>query len=90
MRIAARGASTSTYPMQQLALGSLSEQYFVDLGAMLSAYGGGRIGEPARSFFRRGRRDGFPIYRVLLDARATNSSTFESKSLRMGDWFDFL
>ena len=30
------------------------------------------------------------FYRVLLDARATNSSSFESKSFRTGDWFDFL
>jgi len=30
------------------------------------------------------------FYRVLLDARATNSSNLESKSFRAGDWFDFL
>jgi hypothetical protein len=29
-------------------------------------------------------------YRVLFDARATNSSNLESKSFRMGDSFDFL
>jgi hypothetical protein len=34
--------------------------------------------------------DGLPFYRVLLDARATNSSNLESKSFRAGDWFDFL
>ena len=32
----------------------------------------------------------FDFYRVLFDARATNSSNLESKSFRMGDWFDFL
>ncbi len=30
------------------------------------------------------------FYRVLFDARATNSSNLESKSFRMGDSFDFL
>jgi hypothetical protein len=29
-------------------------------------------------------------YRVLFETRATNSSNLESKSLRIGDWFDFL
>ena len=29
-------------------------------------------------------------YRVCFETRATNSSNFESKSFRMGDWFDFL
>jgi hypothetical protein len=33
---------------------------------------------------------GREFYRVLFDARATNSSNLESKSFRMGDWFDFL
>jgi hypothetical protein len=32
----------------------------------------------------------FRVYRVLFDARATNSSNLDSKSLRIGDWFDFL
>ena len=32
----------------------------------------------------------FGFYRVLFDARATNSSNLESRSFRMGDWFDFL
>ena len=32
----------------------------------------------------------FKFYGVLFDARATNSSNLESKSFRMGDWFDFL
>ena len=32
----------------------------------------------------------FEFYRVFFDARATNSSTLESKSFRMEDWFDFL
>src|SRR6266852_5295294 len=32
----------------------------------------------------------FEFYRVLSDTRATNSSNLESKSFRMGDWFDFL
>jgi hypothetical protein len=32
----------------------------------------------------------FEFYRVLSDTRATNSSNLESKSLRMGDGFDFL
>jgi hypothetical protein len=32
---------------------------------------------------------GFESYRVF-DARATNSSNLESKSFRIGDWFDFL
>ena len=32
----------------------------------------------------------FELYRVLFNARATNSSNLESKSFRMGDWFDFL
>jgi len=32
----------------------------------------------------------FEFYRVLFDARATNSSNLESKSFRTGDWFDFL
>jgi len=30
------------------------------------------------------------FYRVLFDARATSSSSFDRKSFRMGDWFDFL
>jgi hypothetical protein len=30
------------------------------------------------------------LYRVFFETRATNSSNLESKSLRMGDWFDFL
>ena len=30
------------------------------------------------------------FYRVLFDARAINSSNLESKSLRIGDWLDFL
>jgi len=48
---AAHGDSRSPYLMQQAALGSLSNQYFVVLRAMLSAYARGRIGEPAlRSF----------------------------------------
>jgi hypothetical protein len=33
---------------------------------------------------------GDEFYRIFFDARATNSSTLESKSLRIGDWFDFL
>jgi hypothetical protein len=32
----------------------------------------------------------FEFYRALWDTRATNSSNFESKSYRTGDWFDFL
>jgi len=32
----------------------------------------------------------FGFYRVLFDARATNSSNLESNSFRTGDWFDFL
>ena len=28
------------------------------------------------------------LYRILLKTRATNSSNLESKSFRMGDWFD--
>jgi len=32
----------------------------------------------------------FECYQVLFDARTTNSSTLESKSLRIGDLFDFL
>ena len=32
----------------------------------------------------------FEFYRLLFDARATNSSNLESKSLRIGDWFAFL
>ena len=36
-----------------------------------------------------------PAYRLgllsdAIDARATDSSNFESKSIRMGDWFDIL
>jgi len=32
----------------------------------------------------------FALYRVLFDARATNSSNLESKSFNTEDWFDFL
>jgi len=32
----------------------------------------------------------FEFYRFLFDTRATNSSNLESRSFRMGDWFDFL
>ena len=31
----------------------------------------------------------FEFYRVLIEARATNSSNLESKSFRIGDWFNF-
>jgi hypothetical protein len=40
--------------------------------------------------YRATRWDASRVYRVLFDARATNSSNLESKSFRMGDWFDFL
>ncbi len=30
------------------------------------------------------------FYWVFFETRATNSSNLESKSFRMGDWFDFL
>jgi len=39
---------------------------------------------------RDSNRKALEFYRVLFDARATNSSNLESKSFRMGDWFDFL
>ena len=32
----------------------------------------------------------YPIYLALPEARATSSSTFESKSFKIGDRFDFL
>ncbi len=32
----------------------------------------------------------FGFYRVLFEARATNSSNLESNNFRTGDWFDFL
>jgi len=32
----------------------------------------------------------FGSYRFFFETRATNSSNLESKSFRMGDWFDFL
>jgi hypothetical protein len=35
-------------------------------------------------------KDGCEFYRVVFDARATNSSSLESKSFRTGDWFAFL
>jgi hypothetical protein len=96
--------------MQQAALGSLSKQYFVVLGAMLSAYA---RGEPALcSFDAVTQTESLTsrnvvvhlatlcqptatammdtVYRVLLDARATNSSNLESNSFKAGDWFDFL
>jgi len=34
--------------------------------------------------------DEYPIYLALPEARATSSSTFESKSFKIGDRFDFL
>jgi hypothetical protein len=34
--------------------------------------------------------DKYPIYLALPEARATSSSTFESKSFKIGDRFDFL
>ena len=30
------------------------------------------------------------FYWVFFETRATNSSNLESRSFRMGDWFDFL
>jgi hypothetical protein len=75
--------------MQQLAPGSLSEQYFVGLGVMLLAYEMAHWRTGVRSFDAVGQTD-FRFIGSYLDARATNSFTFESKSLRMGDWFDFL
>jgi hypothetical protein len=34
--------------------------------------------------------DKYPIYLALPEARATSSSTFESKSFKIGERFDFL
>jgi hypothetical protein len=66
---------------------------------MLSAYGRANCRTGA-SLFGCGRRncqrqhlsvmDKYPIYLALPEARATSSSTFESKSFKIGDRFDFL
>jgi hypothetical protein len=56
-RIAAQGDSRSPYLMQQLAPGSLSEQYFVGLGAMLSAYEMAHWRTGVRSFDAVGQTD---------------------------------
>jgi len=46
-----------------------------------------RMGHPTQSYFRVHFEF---LYWLFFDARATNSSNRESKSLRIGDWFDFL
>jgi len=66
---------------------------------MLSAYVRANCRTGA-SLFWSGRRncerqqrsvmDKYPIYRALPEARATSSSTLESKSFKIGDRFDFL
>jgi len=54
-------------------------------GASLFWYGRGNCERQQLSVMHK-----YPIYRALPEARATSSSTFESKSFKIGDRFDFL
>jgi hypothetical protein len=70
-------------------------KFFNEMSTFMINQSEARISQ--RKATRRGGALPYPRYvwetkfhRIFVDARATSSSNRESKSLRIGDWFDFL